>query len=99
MLQQDQTVLNIKQEVQDKYFTLAKTRTKRKAQKINYLRTRNEFMLRKQEYEIGQIAKQEFDTAKTNWEQAQLDWRSINVEVAINERGLLFACGYPETLQ
>jgi len=99
ILNKEQTVLSIKQEVQDKYFAYSKALTKLKAQKISYVRAHNEFVLRKQELEIGQISPVDFQTAKTNWEQSQLDWYAANVVTELSKRDLWYACGYPEFLQ
>jgi outer membrane protein TolC len=98
MLLKEQTVLNIKQEVQDKYFTLSKSLIRLQAQKLNYVRAHNDFVLRKQEFEIGQIAPTDFEIAKTTWEQAQLDWYSATVTVEVAKRELMYACGYPQEL-
>ncbi len=98
MLNQDQTILTIKQEVQDRYFALAKALTALKAQKLQYLRTNNDFERSKQEFEIGQISAVDFDVAKTTWQQAQLDWLARNIDVALAERDLMFVCGYPTQL-
>jgi outer membrane protein TolC len=99
MLNQEQTVLNIKQEVQDRYYALSRTLTKAQAQKINYLRTHNDYKRSKQEFEIGQASPVDLETAKTTWEQAQLDWNSVNIEVAYAMADLMYACGYAEELE
>lgn len=95
MLARDQIILDIKQEVQDKYFALSKELTKLKTQKLTYLRNNNEYKLRQQEFEIGQISRVDFQAAQTTWYQAQLDWLASNFNVAVIEQELMFACGYP----
>jgi outer membrane protein TolC len=99
MLAQQQTVLTIKSDVQEKYFLYAKMLLQIKAQKMSYLRSRNEFQLRKQELAIGQISPVDFKTAQSNWEQAQYDWIARNVDLALKQRDLMFACGYPAEME
>jgi outer membrane protein TolC len=98
MLLKEQTALNIKQEVQDKYFALSKSLIRLQAQKLNYVRAHNDFVLRTQELEIGQIAPTDFEVAKTAWEQAQLDWYSATVTVETAKCDLMYACGYPSEM-
>jgi outer membrane protein TolC len=95
MLLKEQIALNIKQEVQDKYFALSKSLIRLQAQKLNYVRAHNDFVLRTQELEIGQIAPTDFEVAKTAWEQAQLNWNSAAIAVDITKHELMYACGYP----
>ena len=99
LLTQQQAVLTIKSDVQDKYFTYAKALLQIKAQKMSYLRSRNEFNLRKQELAIGQISSVDFKTAQGNWEQAQYDWIARNVDLALKQRDLMFVCGYPTEME
>lgn len=96
LLGQEQTVLNIKQDVQAKYFALSKAITQLKAQKISYVRAHNDYVLSKQQLDIGQIASYEFQTAQAAWEREKYNWTARNVEAAMRERELMFACGYPE---
>ncbi len=97
-LLKDQAILDIKQEVQEKYHIASQALTNRKAQKIKYLRTRNDFKLSKLQFKIGQIAEPDFETAKTAWQQAQLDWLTVNANTENSLQDLIYACGYPDEL-
>jgi outer membrane protein TolC len=97
-LMKEQVTLNIKEEVQEKYFALSKSLIRLQAQKLNYIRAHNDFKLRKQELEIGQLAPTDFDTVKTAWEQAKLLWYSAAIAVETAKYELLYACGYPSEL-
>jgi outer membrane protein TolC len=99
LLAQQQTILTIKSDVQEKYFTYAKALLQIKAQKMSYLRSRNEFKLRKQELAIGQISPVDFKTAESNWEQAEYDWITRNVDLALKHHDLMFSCGYPAEME
>lgn len=98
MLDNDQTLLRIKQEVHEKYFELAKAIKQLKTQKANYERNQNAFSLMEQKQALGKASDADFDAAQTAWNQAQLDWLARNVVVAQAERDLAYACGYPENL-
>ncbi len=99
MLQHEQDILNIKDEVHEKYHTLVKILKKSREQKLKYIHGRNHYNLKKQELELGRISQVDFDAEKTAWQDVQFDWISYNVEIASAECDLMYACGYPELSQ
>jgi len=98
VLNREKTVLDIKQAVNTAYFSLSNAMTRLKAEKIRYLRQKNEFELRKQELNTGLISPSTFETAQTNWQRAQLNWLNVSVDAQLRQRDLLFACGYPDSI-
>lgn len=96
MLKHEQDILNIKQEVHEKYYSLIKILKKLREQKLKYIHGRNHYKLKKQELELGRISQVDFDSAKTDWQNVRFDWISYNVDVALAECELMYACGYPE---
>lgn len=98
MLDREQTILRIKQEVHEKYFELVKAIKQLKAQKASYQRNKNAFELMQQKFDLGKISQTDLDGAQTTWQQAQLDWLARNTAIALAERDLTAACGYPKDL-
>lgn len=99
ILEHQQLVNVIKSEIETAYYTLSKTITQQKAQHVAYTQAKNDFELKKQQLEIGDISRVEFTTAKTDWQNAQYAWINSQLDVAIKERNLLFVCGYPPELE
>lgn len=98
LLNQQQTMLDVQQGVQSAYFVLHKSLIAAEAQKLSYIRARNDYILAKKNLEIGLTADFDFKAAQAKWEQEQLNWLSRNIDIAVNYRTLMFACGYPKEL-
>lgn len=97
LLNREQTIINIKNDVSTAFFDLQNSLTQKKAQKIKYMRAKNDFELNSLNFKQGLTAQDIYKQAETDWSTAQLDWLSINVSVAIKEQTLLYYCGYPTT--
>jgi len=96
MLNKQQKVLDIKQEVQECYRNFVDALIQRKSQKVSYVRAHNAFVLSQKKYKIGKIAFNEFKSAEALWCSEQFNWIKSTVNVALQERTLHCACGYPE---
>ena len=94
MMEKESTAKQIKLEVETAYYELSKAKKEQDAQFIEYKQAKNEFELRKQEFEIGNISKTTFINTKTLWEQKQFEWLSIKINTAIRQNNLNFACSY-----
>jgi outer membrane protein TolC len=94
LLNREQTMINIKDQVSAAYYDVQNALTQKKAQKIKYMRAKNDFELNNLNFKQGLIAQDIYKQAETDWSSAQLDWLSINVSVAIKEQTLSYYCGY-----
>jgi len=96
MLAREGEMLRIKGEVHEAYFTLSKVLKQRKTQKLRYMRQHNEFKLAQQKFDLGRLSRTNFNETITSWQKAHFEWLDRNVTVAVAERNLMHACGYPE---
>lgn len=98
MLGKDQALQDIKLAVDSAYHTLNQALTSLKAKKVDLQYTRNNLKLKQLQFKTGEIAKVDLDAAFTEWERAEYSWIELITDVAIKERNLAFACGYPHEL-
>ncbi len=98
ILEKDSVIQKIRFEVEAAYRELSKSVTTLKAKDIELIKTKNDLELSEQRFAIGDISKVELSTAKTAWEQAYLSWRRAKIDAALRKSDLLFACGYPPSL-
>lgn len=98
ILNNQQLINAIKSEVETAFYTLSKSLTQLKAQNVDYTRAKNDFEFKQQELEIGDISHVEFEVAQTEWQKSHFAWVTSYIDVAIKERDLLFAAGYPPEL-
>lgn len=94
MMEKESTIKQIKLDVQTSYYELSKAKKEQSAKFIEYKQARNEFLLRKQEFEIGNISQVTFSNAKTLWETKQFEWLSTKINTAIRQNNLNFSCSY-----
>ena len=92
------TQQKIKQEVETTYNTVHISLKSLHAQEAQFKQADNELILRKKQYEIGEISEVELAQAKTTWEQARYDLIHLKKQTATNYRELLYKSGYPENL-
>jgi outer membrane protein TolC len=98
MLARDGMMLRIKQEVHERYFLLSKAFKLWQTQEIQYLRNHNDYKLTQQKLALGRISSIDFDQAESVWQKARLYWLECHMKVALAERDLMHACGYPEEI-
>jgi len=96
MQEKESYVLQAKYDVQKSYYDLSQLLKQLVAQNIKLTQAKNEFVLKKQKYEIGDISKVALEASKYNWENQKIAWLTLKVNAATKERELIFACGYPE---
>lgn len=96
MLRHEQVILDVKQQVHERYYSLVKTLKQLRAQKLKYIHGNNHFKLMKQQLDLGKIAQVDFDAATSDWKTVQFNWLTYNVDLALAEHELMWACGYPE---
>jgi outer membrane protein len=97
-LEQEQIILQIKQDVTDAFYNLRKTRTSLKAARLTYIKDRNLFKLRREEYAQRLIEGPAFKKALSDWAQAHLNFLSKKIDVARSWHTLLYACGYADEI-
>ncbi|MFA5075437.1 MAG: TolC family protein [Candidatus Babeliales bacterium] len=85
-----------KYDVQKAYNNLSILLKQLAAQNIQLTQAKNDYILNKQKYEIGDISKVDFEQAKYNWENQKFIWLSLKINTAVKERELQYACGFPE---
>lgn len=90
-----QEIMNkVRSEVEVAYDAFEKEYAKLRAEKFKYARAKNEFRLRKQEFEIGLISDVQFETATSNWKTSRFSWLNQKAETATKKRELLHRTGY-----
>ncbi|MFH1643682.1 MAG: TolC family protein [bacterium] len=94
MMEKESTVKQIKLDVQTAYYDLDKAIKEQNAKFVEYKQAKNEFILRKQEFEIGNISAVTFENAKTNWENKQIEWLSTEINTTVKQNNLNFVCNY-----
>ena len=52
----------------------------------------------KQQLDLGKVAQVDFDVAMSDWKTVQFNWLTYNVNLALAEHELMWACGYPDKL-
>jgi len=88
----------IKQEVQTTYDALQRSLKNLQAQEAQFSQSDNELILRKKQYEIGEISVVEMDQAETSWKQARYELITAKKQSATIYRELLAKSGYPENI-
>lgn len=96
ILDKDQTLQQIKYDVESAYYALLQALKDLKAKNAEYIQTKNDFILNKQQFEIGEISKVDFEAAKTTWEKAKLTLIISQIALTKAERNLMYSSGYPE---
>jgi len=94
IMEKESIIQAIKFEVENAYYSLSKALKERDAKRIDFEQTKNEFELKKQQFELGDISSVAFENARTAWETNQFDWLAIQVNSAIKEKNLFFVCNY-----
>ena len=97
MMEKESYVQQAKYDVQKAYYDLSSYLKQLVAKNIKLAQAKNEFILKKQQFEIGDISKVDLETAKYNWETQKFNWLSLKITAAVKERELYYACGYPES--
>jgi len=92
------TTQQIKKEVHTTYDTLQRSLKDLYAQEAQFKQADNELMLRKKQFEIGEISDVEIAQAETTWKQARYNLLTAKKQSAILYRELLSKSGYPEGL-
>jgi outer membrane protein TolC len=98
MLNKEHMSQSIQFAVDQAYYALSQAHVQLKAQQVQLTYAKNELALAKQKLAIGEIAQVDFENAKATWEKDYFSWLEARATVAIKERDLLFACGYPKDL-
>ena len=65
------------------------------AQTAQLIKAHNDFILKKQKFDIGLIAKPDLDSACFEWENEKFEWLKIRVDSEIGMKNLLLTTGYP----
>ena len=94
IMDKESMVKQIRLEVETAYYELSKAKKEEDAKFIEYKQAKNQFELRKQEFEIGNISETTFTSTKTEWEQKQFEWLAIKINTTIRQNNLNFACSY-----
>lgn len=96
MMEKADLVNKIKLDIQTAYSILQKEIKNFGAQTISYNQAKNEFTLKKQQFDAGLISKVDFETAKYSFENARHYWLTQAATTALKKQELLFNCGYPD---
>ncbi len=94
-LDREQMIINIKEQVTTAFYDFLNALSQCKAQKIKYIRAKNDFELNEVLFKQSLITEDIYKQGKTDWESAQFDWITSNVTVAMKEKTLAYYCGYP----
>jgi outer membrane protein TolC len=94
ILEKNDLIAQIKLEIQKAYTTLQKELRNLVAQKVSYKRSKNEFILKKEEFGTGLISKVDFHEAKFSYESAHHSLKTQTSVTALKKQELLFASGY-----
>lgn len=98
ILEKEDLLQQIKLDVEKSYFELLAQEKLLEAQEVEFESAQNEFVLNKKKEEIGDSSRIDFAVAKFAFEAAKFKLESARVAVALKERVLFFACGYPVSL-
>lgn len=98
VLQREQLVQQINRDVADRYYALRKSAARLRASHVSLKQARNDFILKKQQYKIGDVSRVTFRQAQSTWRQEHFIWLQNLVDLSIKERNLAFVCGYPQEL-
>lgn len=96
--EQENMVSLVQKDVDLAYYDLQTQQENLKAQETQYSQARAEFARKQQQYDVGEIAKPEFDEARTNFCSMKGTLQQQAIEVKQAHSQLLAACGYPKTL-
>ncbi|MCB9493791.1 MAG: TolC family protein [Epsilonproteobacteria bacterium] len=98
-LNRQQTVDLIKQQIHEKFMVLKTELSNVRTQYTNYIKEKNDFLLKRQEHKLGLLSDTQYDAVVTTWENARLAWIDRLTRAEIRHRELLHACGYPPELE
>ena len=96
ILNRNDLIEKIRLDVQTAYSNVKKAIKTFDTTTITLNQERNEYALKKQEYQLGTISPVDFDQARFKWEQAKFAWATQAVTAAQKERELDYACGYTQ---
>jgi outer membrane protein TolC len=82
-------------EVQTTYYDEQKLQKELQAAYKQFERDRELFILRKKQFEIGELSAPDFVVAQKEWEFAQFTVAEAEIALATKHRELLYKCGYP----
>jgi len=95
ILEKNDLTAQVKLEIQQSYSALQKEIKKLEAEDASYNQAKNEFILRRKEFEVGSISPVDFRTAEYTYEAARFAWLNQVATTALKEQTLLYTCGYP----
>jgi len=95
LMEKQDLIQTIRKQVETAYAQLRENLKLLSAEKIRLEQAHNEFILREQQYTIGEIAIVDLDAARFAWENARFNWLTRRIDSEVQMRLLLFVCGYP----
>lgn len=95
-LNKQEVINQVRNDVEKTYYDVSQSLTQLRAMYARYVRSKNEFLLRTQEFKTKLLGPVEYEQAKSTWEQASFDWITQKVTVGKKYRELVFKCGYPQ---
>ena len=98
LMEKEDITNKIKYEVQDAFYVLLEKLKLLSAQNVKLYQAKNEYILKKQKLQIGEISSVDFETAKYNLEVEKFIWLALKVDTIIKKHDLTYACGYPRNL-
>ncbi|MFC1894884.1 TolC family protein [Candidatus Dependentiae bacterium] len=96
IMEKENYVQQAKFDVQKSYYELATLLKQLVSQSVRLRQAENEFVLKKQEFNIGTISKVDLESAKYNWESQKFNWITSKINTSIKQRELYYSCGYPQ---
>ncbi len=99
MLERQQVLQEIDRDVADRYYKLNQSVARLKSRKIRLKQAKNDFVLKKQQYTVGDVSSVAFKQAKALWRQQYFLWLADLVDASIKEKNLAFVCGYSKNKQ
>lgn len=97
-LEKEDTLHLVRLNVRTAYSAFKQATANLETQKISYLQSHNEYILKKQLFKLGNISQVDFKNAEYSFELARFNWHAQSATTAIKESELLRACGYPESI-
>ncbi|MBD3231244.1 hypothetical protein GF322_01135 [Candidatus Dependentiae bacterium] len=94
LMEKDRLIQLTKFEIQKSYYELNSILKQLIAKNIRLTQAKNEIILRKQQFEIGDISKVDFEIAKYNWETQKFDWLTTKLSAELKLNELKYASGY-----
>jgi outer membrane protein len=94
LLQKQDAIQVIKSDVEAAFHEARKASILLKSKKFELDKLECEFELNKQKFDIGEIAKTDFETSKTNWLKAKFSLITHQVGFAKKCSNLMYQCGY-----